>query len=844
MNTILIALRYLRTRKLRTLLTTLAIVFGVAVIFGSNTMVLSLQETLENAVTPPGEPDVRFTRTSGESFAPQGVLETAANIEGVHAVTGVFRRSFIMPIPGMAEDERPTIQLIGVDPQTATQVNQYPIREGRFLEVGESHVVVIPASLADLAELAVGDTLPLFTPGGIQRFTIVGLLDDSGVPSMQFIVPLADVQSTFRAEGQITAVEINFAAGADREAVTQRILVALGSGFAVEENTSLVNLDLGFASLNFFGMMALFVGAFLIFTTFRTAVTERQYDLSVLRAIGAERGQVIRFIVIESLVQGFAGTLLGLPLGWGFAYLLISWTEANGQSISGGLPADLQMYFSLPSLLVAAAAGILTTLLASYFPARTAGRVSPLAALRPQTSETLRKTARWHLFIGIALTALALVMVFGGDDTLIAGGFVALLAAVFLAPVLLLPGARFFSLFVKRLFPREGDIAQGNLLRQPGRSAVVVNTLMVGFAVFVASAALVASMSQFFVSMYADNYAGDLMLLPVGRETGFALQNYIGADNELLERLRALPEVAAVTSLRHMTTTYQNQALNLLGIDPAYAGELRPLLLYEGDLETVRAALSSGRAVVITYALATDYHLGIGDILELDTPLSGVQRYTIVGIGNDVSIASDKPAVLLSQANLLQDFGGSEEAVLYIAVAEQTSIETARAAVETVLSDYPQMIVVNVQQFREDGIQEGLTLASFFYAMAVVVVIPSLLGLLNTLAINVMERKREIGMIRAVGGSQEQIQGIILAESCVLGLLGAVMGILVGLALGAGFTQLWDAALHTPDGMPTVIPYGGIVFGLVAGLLLTLFITLFPARHAAHQDIVTALRYE
>lgn len=398
----LMGLRYLSGRKLRTTLTTLAIVFGVALIFAINLVLPSALNAFKQSMSAVTGADITVTSLSGEVFAPD-VLTQVAAVDGVQSVSGLLRRQFSLPVlSGSNLGSTTQLTLVGIDP--AQTVRQFTVSEGRFLEPGDTGKALVPAGIAELApQLEVGMTFPLITAGGLKVYTVVGFLAEQGNPTApEIYVTLADAQAAFNQPGQINTVEAAITAGADRAAVTAAIQNVLGAGFQINTQTDtssyLAATQVGFAIFDLLGVLALFLGAFLIFNTFRTVVVERRHDIAMLRAIGATRRQITQMIVIESLVQGVVGTLIGLIVGYLLSAGMINlvgsiWSQYTNKGA-------LELRFNLSALLLAGGLGLLTALLAGYWPARSAGKTSPLEALRPATAASLQRAARWGLIVG------------------------------------------------------------------------------------------------------------------------------------------------------------------------------------------------------------------------------------------------------------------------------------------------------------------------------------------------------------------------------------------------------------------------------------------------------------
>jgi putative ABC transport system permease protein len=826
-------------RKFRTALTTLAVMFGVGVIFATYILLPGVKAVAEGTVHPAGTSDMRVQAVTGGAFDPS-LAATIGGVQGVGSTAGILRHEAALPLP---DGTTATVEMIGVDPDAQQRVSRIVVRSGgRFLQAGDAGKVVLPASVADPAGVEPGDSFPLLTVDGLKDFTVTGVFDDRGFSMTPPVyVTLADAQAAFGLPGQINAVEVRLASGAQRAAVAERIVAALGSAYQIG-NASTV--DIGFLSAIFdlFGVMALFVGGFLIFNTFRTVVAERRREIGMLRSLGADRPQIMRLILMESGLQGVIGTALGLLAGYPFGILmasLISKAALSGSPIFLTLtPAS----FVLPIVL-----GIGTTLAAGFLPARTASSIPPLAALRPPSPEKGHVTL-WTGILGAVTAAAGLVLMLKGQQTAALGSLGILAGAVLLTPLLVIPAARVSAPLIRRLFPDVGDVALGNVVRQPGRTAVTVTTLMVGVAVLVATMVLVGTernslFRTFDIQLASDS--SDFTIVP-GANFNASITSYealtdkFGAGADLSRRIAGVPGVETVVSVRAGNALHDGAVIPLIGIDP----ELFPQVHRYGFQDALSgdpyAALAAGRAVFINGYLLDHQHLALGDMLSLQTA-RGTVEYQIVAVLDDYTSATGKNYAVISQENLALDFGVTADGQLLVRLSPGASREGARAALGAVLKDYPQFRLLDsvaTQIAVRDSFNSGMVI---FDVMLIAVLLPALLGLINTLAINIMERTTEIGLMRAVGTDRGMVRRLILAESLVLNLLGALIGFGVGAALSVTFI---GALGEITPGDQTVFPLGTIAVYLVVFLILSLLVSLIPARNATRMSIVQALNNE
>jgi putative ABC transport system permease protein len=407
---------------------------------------------------------------------------------------------------------------------------------------------------------------------------------------------------------------------------------------------------------------------------------------------------------------------------------------------------------------------------------------------------------------------------------------------VIAAPSLVVPVARLFSPVLSLLYAREGDLARGNMTRQPGRVAITASTLMIGLATLIMMAALVDSMGQFVTKIMSDTFTSDLMILP---QTIALYGNVIGADESLANRVAALPEVQTVASLRYASTVVGEQAVEVLGINPQTYPQVSKIDFSTGTPEAAFAALSTGRNAMLTSLTALALHLDVGGTFVVETP-TGPQTYHVVAIAND-TLTFKVDAMYISQDNLKTDFQKTEDVLLMINLKPGSDKNAALADVNQILTDFPQFTGNITGTYLASLLETTNSALVLFYAMAVLILIPAVLGLLNTLTINILERTREIGVVRAVGGSQGQVRRMVTAEALLLGLFGAAAGVLTGIAMSYGFIMAFSAIGWQ---MPYIFPVIGIIAAIIVGVLLALFAGILPARNAARLDILRALQFE
>ncbi len=846
------AWKSLLARKVRLLLSIFAIVLGVAFVAGSliftDTLNRSFTAIFDSAVgdvvvapkgaeTEDGSPSTRTL--------PGSLVDELAGVDGAARADGRIQQVGVYVVgtdgkvvgglgpPGFGANFREGPAARGLEGLSLVR-GAAPEGDGE---------VAMDRLTAQRAGYTVGDTVRVVTPSPeapIVQARLTGLLDypdggsTNGASFTVFDTPTAQ-QLFFGGRDEFSSIWVTAADGVSQSALRDAARQVLPSDVraqtgddAADQMAAGILEAISFITvfLLVFAGIALVVGSFLIVNTFSMLLAQRSRELALLRALGASRQQVTRSVLAEATVLGLVGGTLGLGLGVLLAIGIRALFGRFGLDLSGQ-----SLVITARTPLAAYAVGVVVTLVAAYFPARRASRVPPVSALRDEVAmpaSSLRR--RVVLGLGAALLGVAAMVVGlfadppGGGVWWVGLGILATLLGVAAAtPVLARPVLALAALGYRRLFGSVGRLAGENARRNPRRTAATASALMIGLALVSTMAIAGASAKASVDRTIESNFAGDAV---VSNVFGTAFSPSVATDAE------SLPEVGSVARLRWGFGRIEGRREGVAGVDPAAVTDLVRVDMTSGSFDGLRDG-----TVVVDESTAEQRGLTVGDEVPFRTP-EGVDRLRVVGT------FAENPILIfpyVTTLGTLADEGFAEaDNFVIVDAAPGVGQKALLAALTDLTADLPTVSVKDQAGFAAEQRGPIDQLLALVYALLGLALVIAVLGVVNTLVLSIVERTREVGLLRAVGVSRRQLRSMVALEAAALsvvgGLLGVGMGVLFGVVL---MLSLRDQGLEVLS-VPVVQLLGFVVVSVVVGLLAS----VLPARRAARLDVLRAIATE
>jgi len=857
-------LRGLFAKKFRLVLTSIAIVLGVAFMAGTFVLTDTLGSIFDTlfANTTKGVDAVVRSREPFEASNQQGGGEEtrpplpASLVEEVQAVRGVDLAQGNMLgyalVTGKDGEEiinggAPTFGLPWYPSRDSVNQSSKIVR-GRAPRAPNE--VVLDLETFEEGRFRLGDEARIsFLTVEPQRFEIVGVFLFGGKKDALAGATLAafapsTAQQLMNRVDQWDLIEVRADAGVSQTELRDRIRQMLREeGLArdyesitgeqlAEEQSNEIQENLAFFNtfLLVFALIALFVGAFVIYNTFSITVAQRIRELGLLRALGASGRQVVGSVVLEALVVGSLSAAAGIVLGVLIVPPLEGLLAAFGIDLPNG-PLQIEPRTVVVSFLV----GTGVTMVAAIAPARRASRVPPIAALRDQAFDggAVRRRYVWGAVI-LALGVLALLNGLFGDSVDL--GLFALSEAAFvgvsallvfvgvamLSPLAARPAARVLTWPAKKTDSITGILARENAQRNPRRTASAAAALMIGLALVSAIAIMSQSFKTTFRNAIEDQTTADFILSP---------KSFAPFSPEAAQAVREELPGSTVVEYRFGTIQIGDESVGVLGASPEFPK------MTDAPLERARPRAFANGGMYVYDEEARDRGWKVGDEIRVDFPI-GPRTLTVQGLFTDKKALPTDSDFIVS----LADWDGFPDPLdFYVGVLKPDGVSTARAArvVDRIADRYGGIEADNKAGFIDRQIAQFNQILGLMYVLLLLAVVIALMGIVNTLALSIYERTREIGLMRAVGMSRVQLRRMVRGEALITASFGSLLGLGIGLFFGVMIVQAFS-----DDGVTLAIPIVQLVVFLVLAGLAGLFAGVFPARRAARLDVLRAITTE
>lgn len=858
-----LALAQWKAKPFRFILTALGIALGVALYTSIAIINYSTRESFRESIeSVAGE--AALTISAGPVGFDEKYLDFVREVSGVKAaIPLVESRAFFSG----ATDSSESLQILGVDMLQEAGVRSYRTTDEEILEdpllfLNNPDSIILTKVFAEKHKLNVDDPILLATAEGKKTFVIRGLLEPEGAARAYggslAIMDIDGARFSFGKAKKIDRIDVTLKDGVSVEGVRAEIAKKVPETFTIEtpelksQQTDKM-LKAYQVMLVFFSSLALLVGLFLVLNTVSISVAERKSELGILRALGADRAFLIRMFLAESLGMGVIGGLLGCVIGRGLAVLLMD-------QVTASLTAQFQTQFNLKYLvypfreyLFVFLLSIAVSVVGALWPAYKAMKTSPLEAIRPEEALHGRsQVVIYYSVLGVLFYGTALIGMRMGWNQ---GRYpflehviqaCSILGAGFLVPALSLLGLQLFRNSLKKIFGLLPHLAQQQLSAQPQRTAANLMALSIGLFMVVLIATVKVSFKTTLMNWIGDALSSDIVISSAGKVITADLQ---AVDEKIADVVRSIEGVESnptggIGSRILMLESGESKGKYVIKANDAPGSflERRSKIILAPDSEKTEILLRLYQDTRPKVLASDNYFLHnqnkkVGDSVELSTP-TGKVEFEIVGKVRD--FASPVGVFYMNRETYKRYFNDSLVTAFAVNVKTGFDPEKVRSAIDQSLSEKYGLQALSQYEMRD---QMGWAVdRSFAYTKAVELsaLFVSLLGLLNTLLISVLERMRHFGILRAVGATRGQVFGVILLESFIQGILGATLATFLGLWVGVNWVK--HSLAHALGWLIDAhIPWSGVAMTLFFGVMVALLAGIYPAWKVSRLYIVKAL---
>lgn len=845
----LITWPYLRKHRLRSVLTTVGITLGVALLVGMHTaddsVLRAFHDTMDRIS---GKAQLQVT--AGDAGFAEDVLDRVQSVPEVSAAAPVIESEVDTGLKGEAK-----LLVVAVDMTGDRSLRDYDfdnadedVIDDPLVFIAQPDSLILTRQFADRAGLRTGSKIQLDTMDGPRQFTVRGILKAGGMAQAfggnLAVMDIYAAQKVFGRGRRFDRIDIALRDGISLNQGQAAIRKAVGSGLEVDPPSGRTRdfqslLGVYNLAIKVSSAFALLIGMFIIYNSFSIAVTQRRSEIGILRALGATRGQIRTLFLLESAVAGAVGSAIGIALGIAFAH---SMTGLTGQVMNSlfGVRQNAQEAFLDPKLLgVAFVLGVLTSMLAAFIPARNAASVEPVQALQKGKYQVLgtgeSRFRRWAAAVCIT-GSLGCLGFSQNREVFYAGLAMYIFAVLLLIPFLCQAMVRFLRVPLKWVRPVEGALAADSLLQAPRRTSATVAALVLSLALVVGQGGSAAG-SWVAIDEWVNNVLNPDLFVSTDQNFGVRNFHFPASMEADLERVPGIEDVQAVRSVR---VRYRDLPMMITSTEVTNLAHRVRTHVIAGDRDTMNRLCAEGKGAIISENLGTMARLRLADTIEIPTP-SGIVALPVVGITRDLS--NQLGSVLIDRKVFIKAFGDDSVDIFRIYLKPGASPEDVRRQIVASLGPQRHLFVMlnrDVRAFINDLMNQwfGMTYLQVLVAVAVAV-----LGIINTLTVSITDRRRELGVLRAVGGLRTQIRHTIWMEAFTIGIIGFLLGLAAGAIYLYYALQVIQVDL-TGILLPYRFPLGLAVILLPVIVAAAWASAILPAETAVRTSLVEALEYE
>jgi putative ABC transport system permease protein len=847
----LITFKQWRAHRLRVALTTLGIALGVGVFFairtGNATLLDSLRATVEKLA---GKATLQIT--AGESGFSEKVLDTVRATPGVQLAEPVIET---IVQTGFADEGN--LLVLGVDTTGDQQLRDYQFDRTQtqisdpLVFLAQPDSILLSRAFADRHGLEVGDKLPIYASDGKKEFTVQGTFKPVGVGEIFggniAVMDVYSAQVVFHRGRKFDRIDLMNAPGVPVEVVQQRLRAQLPPGVEVDRpevrgqalENAVTAMRVGILITSF---VALLVGVYIIFNSFTIAVNQRWKEIGILRAVGVEQGNVSRMFLSEAFLMGVIGSLVGIAGGFFLASAANRVMRGMVAAVYGVVATAAPARLHFDQCILAFVLGVAASMIGAWYPARGAACLDPALALHNIEARHRELVLGWkRIGAGVLLLVAGSALVvwtpsrFGLPIQFVFATIV-LLGLTIVLPILVLWSARALRPIMNWAGGSEGALAVDAMIQTPRRSAATVGALMVGLMFVFSTASYIQS-----YRLMIDRWMNQVLNADIFVATSAMLRSTSYHFTEDLGRkITALPGVDRIENVRFTAIPYRGDtaAVNAIEMDGFLMRSQNAIA--GADSRTVHDRLTRGEGVLVSRNFALRWGVGIGSRLTLETP-TGALELPILGFLDDYR--SEKGTIFMDRA--LYKKYWADDAVDFIDVDLKSGADqlAMKHEIERLTAGSFHAFVYTNAEFKRwisSLVDQFFTLN---YMQLVVAVLIAILGIVNTLLISVSERRREIGIVRAIGGLRSQIRKLVLLEAVAVAVVGVIVGSVAGI-LNTFFMSHTVSVVLAGYSVPFYFPWEFVLLSVPVVTAVSLAAGWWPARNAARMQVIEAIGYE